>query len=160
MQFGHEGVCDGGFAAAAEAGEEDGDAAFMHGWIFAAEFFDDFGEAEPFWNGEGFLEAAAKFGATDVEGFDALGDFVDAHVLGTFFDIHHEAEVHHLDADFFFVLFEQFLRIVWAVKGNACGVVSGACVVAADDEVGESVVFPDEAVPYGFPWATHAHGEW
>ena len=66
-------------------------------------------------------------------------------------------EIDHFDAHFRLVFAEQVLGVVGAVKIFAGRVCAGSRVVAANDEMGASVVFADEPVPNRLAGARHAH---
>ena len=57
------------------------------------------------------------------------------------------------------VLGHQFLGIVGTVERLALGVVAGAGMIAADDEVRAAVVLADDGVPDGLARTGHAHGQ-
>jgi len=86
-------------------------------------------------------------------------DFVIGDVAILILEVDHHVERHHGHADIGFVLFENFLRFVRTIERLAVRILAGAGVIAADDEVGAAVVFPDERVPDGLAWSAHAHGE-
>ena len=79
--------------------------------------------------------------------------------MGAFLHINHVFEINHFDADLILVLAEQVLCIIGAVEIFACGVLAGAGVVAANDEMGAAVVLADQAVPERLARACHAHGK-
>ena len=62
-----------------------------------------------------------------------------------------------LDAELFFVLLHELLGVVRSVERLAVGVLAGAGVVAADDEVRAAVVLADDRVPDRFARAAHPH---
>ena len=57
------------------------------------------------------------------------------------------------------MLFEKLLGVVRAVEVLAVGIFSGAGMIAADDEVGASMILANQAMPDGFARSAHAHGE-
>jgi hypothetical protein len=105
------------------------------------------------------LEAAAQFGARDVEDGGAFGHLVHRVVLRLLLDEDHLLEVDHLDADLGRVLLEQLLRVVGAVEVLALAVLPRPRMVAAHDHVGAAVVLADHPVPDGLARAGHPHGE-
>ena len=125
----------------------------------AAQFGDDFREGEPVGNIQTFAQAATQFGAGDAQNGRAFGHFVDREILGLFLHIDHLFEVDHLDADFLLVLGHHFLRGVGVVEILALAVLAGASMIAANDEVGQTVVLADDRVPQSLARATHAHGK-
>lgn len=125
----------------------------------AAQFGDHFRVAEPFGDVQAFAQAPADFGTGDFAYLLVGADLVGRQVLGARLDVLHFAERHHGDAGFGFVALDEFLCVVGAVVALAGTGVSGAGVVAADDEVSAAVVGADQGVPQGFPGAGHAHGQ-
>ena len=160
-QLDHQRVGDGRFARAGEAGEEHGEALLGARRLGAAQFLHHFGEGEPFGDLQPFGQAAAQFGAGDVEDGHVVlvGDLVRGLVLGAFLHIDHVFEIDHFDAHLVLMLAEQVLRVVGAVEILAGGVLAGAGVVAADDEMGAAVVLADQPVPDRLARAGHAHGK-
>jgi hypothetical protein len=69
-------------------------------------------------------------------------------------------EWYDLDAKLVLVLLDRVLGVVWTVEFLAFAVLSWACVVATNDEVGCAIVLADDSMPDGFAGATHSHGEW
>ncbi len=63
------------------------------------------------------------------------------------------------DAEFLSVFLYCVLRVVRAIEIFSGAVFAGSGVVAADDEVGSTVIFPDDGVPNCFPRPAHAHCE-
>ena len=57
------------------------------------------------------------------------------------------------------MLTEQILRIVRTVKILTLGVLAGASVIAADDEMRAAVVLADQPMPHGLARPGHAHGK-
>ena len=68
-------------------------------------------------------------------------------------------EGNHFDAHFGLILAEQILRVIGPVEIFALAVLAGAGMVAAHDEVGDTVIFADQPMPDGFARAGHAHGK-
>ena len=64
-----------------------------------------------------------------------------------------------LDAEFLSVFLYCVLRVVRAIEVFSGAVFAGSGVVAADDEVGSTVVFTDDGVPNCFSRPAHAHCE-
>ena len=77
--------------------------------------------------------------------------------MGALGDPDHMLEVHHFDSDFVLVGAEEVLGVIGAVEVLACGVFTGASVVATHDEVCAAVVGTDQAMPDRFTRACHAH---
>ena len=68
-------------------------------------------------------------------------------------------EGNHLDAELLSVFGNEGLGVIWAVEVLAGRVLTGAGVVTADNEVGDTVVLSDNGVPESLTGTTHAHGE-
>jgi len=156
-ELGHEDVGDGGFPAARKAAEEDRQSLFRAGREAAAQFDRDFGKREPRRNVAPFIEARTKFSAGEVENAGVFRDFVSREVFVLVFEVNHHLERHGGDADFILVFGEEFLRLVGTVEWFAIGILARAGVVAADDEVGATVILADERVPDGLARTAHAH---
>ena len=142
-------------------GEEHGEALLAARWRGAAQLFHHLGEGEPVGDLQPLAQAAAQFGARNVEDrhLVLVEDLVGGFVLGAFLHVDHVLEVDHLDADLFLVLPEQVLRVVGAVEILARAVLAGARVVAADDEMRAAMIGADQPVPDRLARAGHAHRE-
>ncbi len=114
---------------------------------------------EPSRNVAAFVEPLAKFGPGDVQNAVALFHFIIGHVAIFVLEVHHHAEGHHGDADFRFVLLEEFLRLVRAVKRLAVGVLARTGMVAAHDQVRAAMILADQRVPDRLARSTHTHGK-
>jgi len=55
------------------------------------------------------------------------------------------------------MLSQQLLSIERPIKRPPTGIVAGACVIAADDEMAGAVILADDCVPQRLARATHAH---
>lgn len=153
-----EGAGDRVFAAVLVAGQEDGEALGEARRVRLSEHFDHFRVGEPFGDFFAGAEPVAEFGAADVEGSDAGGDFVFGSVFVAVGEVGHHLEGDDFDSEFVSVLLHGVLRVVGAVEFFTLGVLSGPCVISSDDEMGCSVILSDDSVPYRFSWATHTHG--
>lgn len=141
------------------AGKEDRETLLGTGRVRLPEDLDDLGVREPLGDFPSTAESGAELGAGDVEGADALGDLVDGGVLVAVGEVGHHLEGDDLDAELVAVLFDGVLGVVGAVEVDPLGVLAGAGVVTADDEVRGAVVLADDGVPDGLAGAAHAHGE-
>ena len=52
------------------------------------------------------------------------------------------------------------LGIIRTIEINTLGVLAGASMVAADDEMCGAVILADDGMPDGFTGTAHAHSEW
>lgn len=150
---------DGVLAGVVEAGEEQDEALLVPWRVALSEDLDDLVVAEPIRDGSTGPEALPELGTGDVESLDALGNLVDGLVLIGGGEVGHLLEWHHLDVELIVVLDDEVLSIVGAVEVDALRVLARASVVAADDEVGRTIVLADDGVPDGFTGTSHAHSK-
>src|SRR6266404_3873289 len=101
----------------------------------------------------------AMVGARDVQDARPFGYLVSGEIFVLIFEVDHHVERHHGDADFRFVLLEDFLGLVGTVERLAIGVLARTGVVAAHDKVATTVVLANQSVPDGLAGSTHAHGQ-
>ena len=154
-----QGACDGVLAGVGVAGKEDGETLLVAGRVGLAEDADDLGVGEPLGDLGAGAQTLAELGAGDVELAGGLGDLVDGLVLVGVGEVGHHLEGNDLDAELLAVLLDGVLGVVGAVEVLALAVAAGTGVVAADNEVGGTVVLADDGVPDGLAGTTHAHGE-
>jgi len=154
-----QGAGDSGLAGAVEPGEEDGEALLLPGRVGFAENLDHLGVREPLRDGGARLEAAAELRAGNIKGLNALLDLIGGNVLIEVRDVGDHLEGDNLNTELVLVLGHHLLGLVGSVGVLAIRHLAWAGVVAADDEVGQAIVLPDEGVPDGLTGPAHPHGE-
>jgi len=150
---------NGVLAGVGVAGEEDGETLLVAGRVGLAEDANDLGVGEPLGDLGAGAQALAELSTGNVKLASGLGDLVDGLVLVGVGEVGHHLEGNDLDAELLAVLLDGVLGVVGAVEVLALAVAAGTGVVAADNEVGGTVVLADDGVPDGLAGTTHAHGK-
>ena len=150
-------ACYGIFPAVLVAGKENRETLSEARGMGFPEYFHDFRVREPFWDIFSAAQAGTELRAGDVECADAWGDFVVGFVFVAVGEVDHLLEGYNFDAEFLSILFYRVLCVIRSVEILPSTVLAGAGVIAADDEVGCTVVFADDGVPDCFSGSAHAH---
>jgi hypothetical protein len=112
---------------------------------------------EPFGDLTTVSETAAKFSTGDIKSADTSWDLILRAILVTVWEVCHHLEGDDFDTKLRFVLLNCVLCIVWTVELLAFAILSWACVITANDEMGCTEVFADNGVPDSFTRTAHSH---
>ena len=150
---------DGVLARVHVTSKEDGETLEGTRGARLAQDLDNLGVGEPLGDVSTGAQTLAQLGTGDVEGADISGDLVLGLVLVDVRAVGDLLELDDLDTQLALVLLDGVLSVVGAVEVLALGVLTGTGVVTANNEVGGTMVLPDDGVPDGLTGTTHTHGQ-
>ena len=150
---------DGILARVHVTGKEDGETLEGTRGARLAQDLDNFGVREPLGDVGTGAQTLAQFGPGDVQGTDALRDLVLGLVLVNVGAVGDLLELDDLNAQLGLVLLDGVLGVVGTVEVDTLGVLPGTGVVTTNNEVGGTMVLPDDGVPDGLTGTTHPHGQ-
>lgn len=140
-------------------GQEDGETLVSTRGARLAQDLDNLGVGEPLGDVSTGTQALTELGTGDVEGADISGDLVLGPVLVDVGAVGDLLEFHNFDTQLALVLLDSVLGIIRAVEVLALGVLTGTGMVTTNDEVGRTMVLPDDGVPDSLTGTTHTHGQ-
>ena len=150
---------DGVLARVHVTSKEDGETLERTRGARLAQDLDNLGVGEPFGDVSTGAQTLTQLGTGNVKGADISGDLVLGLVLVDVRAVGDLLELDDLDTQLALVLLDSVLSVVGAVEVLTLGVLTGAGVVTTNNEVGGTMVLPDDGVPDGLTGTTHTHGQ-
>ena len=150
---------DGVLARVHVTSKEDGETLERTRGARLAQDLDNLGVGEPFGDVSTGAQTLTQLGTGNVKGADISGDLVLGLVFINVRAVGDLLELDDLDTQLALVLLDSVLSVVGAVEVLTLGVLTGAGVVTTNNEVGGTMVLPDDGVPDGLTGTTHTHGQ-
>ena len=150
---------DGVLARVHVTSKEDGETLERTRGARLAQDLDNLGVGEPFGDVSTGAQTLTQLGTGNVKGADISGDLVLGLVFINVRAVGDLLELDDLDTQLALVLLDSVLSVVGAVEVLTLGVLTGTGVVTANNEVGGTMVLPDDGVPDGLTGTTHTHGQ-
>lgn len=150
---------DGVLARVHVTSKEDGETLERTRGARLAQDLDNLGVGEPFGDVSTGAQTLTQLGTGNVKGADISGDLVLGLVFINVRAVGDLLELDDLDTQLALVLLDSVLSVVGAVEVLTLGVLTGTGVVTTNNEVGGTMVLPDDGVPDGLTGTTHTHGQ-
>ena len=150
---------DGVLARVHVTSKEDGETLERTRGARLAQDLDNLGVGEPLGDVSTGAQTLTQLGTGNVKGADISGDLVLGLVFINVRAVGDLLELDDLDTQLALVLLDSVLSVVGAVEVLTLGVLTGAGVVTTNNEVGGTMVLPDDGVPDGLTGTTHTHGQ-